>query len=65
MRKRLISLTLLASFSSLFANGCMWSSLQRNVWRGFGESIGALPASFVTTAITDALVTAGILSAQT
>ncbi len=64
MRKRLITLTLLASFSSLFASGCMWNSFTRNVWRGFGYSVGALPANLVTTAITDALVAAGIIQAQ-
>ena len=63
MRKRLISLTLLVSFGNLFVGGCMWGSLGRNVWRGFGESIGALPANFVTGAITDVLTTAGIFPA--
>jgi hypothetical protein len=64
MRKRLIGLTLLVSFSNLFVGGCMFNSLQRNVWRGFGYSIGALPANIVTSAITDVLTTAGIIPAQ-
>ncbi|NLG43496.1 MAG: hypothetical protein GX547_09635 [Phycisphaerae bacterium] len=36
---------LVASAATLF-NGC-FGSLQRNIWVGFGESIGAVPASFL------------------
>jgi hypothetical protein len=45
VRKRMIALMLVASAATLF-NGC-FGSLQRNIWVGFGESIGAVPAGFL------------------
>ncbi|HOO17302.1 MAG: hypothetical protein KBH81_04475 [Phycisphaerae bacterium] len=45
MRKR-ISMMLLASLTTVIASGCC-ASLGRNIWVGFGESIGAVPASFL------------------
>lgn len=46
MRKRIIGLMMLVSFSSVIGGGCA-ASLQQNIWRGFGESIGAVPAGFL------------------
>lgn len=40
--------------------GCGLDSFTRNVWRGFGYSIGGLPASFVTGFLTDLLASLGI-----
>lgn len=40
--------------------GCSFDSFSRNVWRGFGYSIGGLPASFVTGLISDLLGGLGI-----
>ena len=45
VRKR-ISMMLLASLTTVIASGCC-ASLGRNIWVGFGESIGAVPASFL------------------
>jgi hypothetical protein len=47
VRKRIVTLVILASFCTVFSTSCC-SSLGRNIWRGFGYSIGAVPASFVT-----------------
>jgi hypothetical protein len=43
--KRMMFLVAVASSSIVFS-GC-WGSFQSNVWRGFGESIGAVPAGFL------------------
>jgi hypothetical protein len=37
---------LLASLTTVIASGCC-ASLGRNIWVGFGESIGAVPAGFL------------------
>ena len=40
--------------------GCSWDSFTKNVWRGFGYSVGGLPASFVNGLIGDLLGNLGI-----
>lgn len=40
--------------------GCSFDSFSRNVWRGFGYSIGGLPASLVTGLVSDLLGALGI-----
>jgi hypothetical protein len=54
MRKRIMTLVVLASFATVFSTSCC-SSLGRNIWRGFGESIGAVPAAFVTNFVATTL----------
>ncbi|RJP37237.1 MAG: hypothetical protein C4547_05820 [Phycisphaerales bacterium] len=42
------ALVLLATGGMLLGGGCSLDGLLRNVWTGFGYSIGALPAQVVT-----------------
>jgi hypothetical protein len=48
VRKRMIGLVMLASFATVLSSGGCFDSLQKNVWRGFGYSLGAFPANFIT-----------------
>lgn len=53
MRNRFTKIAAIVSLAGLLQlGGCSWDSFIKNVWRGFGYSIGGLPAGFVTDAIT-------------
>ncbi len=56
MRTRVMNLLLLASLSGLLTGvgGCLYG-LPANIWEGFGEGLGAIPANIVAQAIATAL----------
>jgi hypothetical protein len=41
-------LAMLASCTVLQFGGCSFDKLGRNIWIGFGESLGSIPAGIVT-----------------
>ncbi len=48
LRTKKKALALLATGGMLLGSGCSFDSLLTNVWKGFGYSLGGLPADLVT-----------------
>lgn len=54
MKKKMIALVIVSG--TVLQGGCFFNSLARNVWRGFGYSLGGIPAGIVVDLVIDPIL---------
>jgi hypothetical protein len=53
-------LVMLGVGAAMFASGCGWNGLTNNIWKGFGYSLGGIPANIVVTLVDDFIDIPGV-----